>query len=63
MWEEHQMPEKSNKQISLFIRDEKTGRYAFNVKALQALGVDPAEALDRGYPLKQVEEPTTEMAS
>ena len=56
------MPEESNKQISLFIRDEKTGRYAFNVKALQALGVDPAEAVDRGYPLKQVEEPTTEMA-
>jgi hypothetical protein len=28
------MPEKSEYQITLFIRDEKTGRYAFNAKAL-----------------------------
>jgi hypothetical protein len=49
------MPERSEHQISLFIRDEKTGRYAFNAKALKALGVDPAEARERGYPLKESE--------
>ena len=50
------MPEKSSDQIGLFVRDEKTGRYVFNAKALQALGVDPANARDRGYLLEQFEE-------
>jgi hypothetical protein len=45
-----------NDQIALFIRDEKTGRYSFNAEALRALGVDPAEASDRGHPVKQPEE-------
>ena len=47
------MPQKSANQIILFIRDEKTGRYAFNSKALKALGIDPAEARQRGYPIKE----------
>ena len=34
------MSEISNDQITLFIREEKTGRYAFNAKALRALGID-----------------------
>jgi len=47
------MPEKSDNQITLFIRDEKTGRYTFNAKALKALGFDPAVARERGYQLKE----------
>jgi hypothetical protein len=50
------MPEKSEDQITLFVRDGKTGRYVFNVKALMALGLDPEEARERGYPLKEPEE-------
>ena len=44
------MPEKSDEQISLFVRDEKTGRYLFNAEALQALGIDPAKVHERGFP-------------
>ena len=55
------MPEKSNNQITLFIRDEKTGRYAFNAKALKAPGVD-AEARERGYPLKEPEKSKSDLA-
>ena len=50
------MSENSESCIALFVRDEKTGRHVFNDKALRALGVDPAEALDKGYPIKQPEE-------
>jgi len=50
------MPKHLDDQITLFIRDEKTGRYAFNAKALKALGVDPAVARQRGYTLKDPEE-------
>jgi len=57
------MPENSDNQITLFIRDEKTGRYAFNAKALKALGVDPAEARERGYPLKDPEESEPNLAA
>ena len=38
------MPQNADNQITLFIRDEKTGRHAFNPKTLRALGVDPARA-------------------
>jgi len=51
------MTEKSDNQISFFIRDEKSGRYAFNSKASKALGVDPREARERGYALEETEEP------
>jgi len=50
------MPKHLYDQITLFIRDEETGRYAFNAKALRALGVDPAVARELGYPLKDSEE-------
>ena len=49
------MPEHSDSQIALFIRDEKTGRYTFNARALKVLGIDPAAARERGYPLKKSE--------
>jgi hypothetical protein len=34
----------SDEEINLFVCDEQTGRLIFNGKALQALGIDPAEA-------------------
>jgi hypothetical protein len=46
------MQENSDNQIALFVRDERTGRRVFNAQALKALGIDPAQARDRGYPLK-----------
>ena len=49
------MAQNSDNQITLFI-DEKTGRHAFNPKALKALGVDPAVARELGYPLKDPDE-------
>jgi hypothetical protein len=36
-------------QIASFVRDEKTGRLAFNAQALMTLGIDPTEARNRGY--------------
>ena len=50
------MAENRDIQITLFIRDEKTGRYTFNPKALKALGIDPAVARELGYPLKDLED-------
>jgi hypothetical protein len=50
------MPQSPHNQITLFIRDEKTGRHAFNAKALKVLGIDPAVARELGYPLKDSEE-------
>jgi hypothetical protein len=47
------MSQRSNNQITLFIRDGKTGRYMFNAKALKALGIDPAVARELGYPLNE----------
>jgi hypothetical protein len=38
------MQKNSDAQIALFVRDEKTGRLAFNAQALKALGIDPTEA-------------------
>jgi hypothetical protein len=48
------MPEQLDNQITLFIRDQKTERHAFNVKALKALVIDPA--VEQGYPLNGSEE-------
>jgi hypothetical protein len=45
------MERKSGEEISLFVRDEQTGRFLFNAKALQALGINPVAAQQRGYPL------------
>jgi hypothetical protein len=47
--------ENTDDQIALFVRDERTGRHAFNAKGLRAMGIEPAEALDRGYRLKALE--------
>ena len=58
------MPQNSDNQIILFIRDGKTGRHAFNPKALKALGVDPAVAREQlGYPLKDSEDPESNLAA
>jgi hypothetical protein len=38
------MERKSDEEISLFVRDRQTGRFLYNAKALQALGINPAEA-------------------
>jgi hypothetical protein len=46
------MQQQFDNQIALFVRDERTGRHVFNAQALKALGIDPAEARDRGYALK-----------
>ena len=57
------MQEKVDNQITLFIRDEKTGRHAFNTKALKALALDPGEARERGYTFKEPEETETNVAA
>jgi hypothetical protein len=49
---ESPMQKNPDNQIALFVRDERTGRHVFNAQALKALGIEPAEARDRGYPLK-----------
>jgi hypothetical protein len=54
---------KSDEEIDLFVRDEQSGRFLINAKALQALGIDPAEAQERGYPLTNVAEATEELAA
>jgi hypothetical protein len=43
------MQEKPVEQVSLFIRDQITGRHLFNREALLALGINPAEAQERGF--------------
>jgi hypothetical protein len=47
----------------LFVRDERTGRHAFNAQALKALGIDPAKARDRGYLATNLEESQPELAA
>ena len=47
------MENKTDEEICLFVRDEQTGRFQFNAKALQALGINPVEAQQRGYPLNE----------
>jgi hypothetical protein len=43
------MERKSDEGTDLFVRD----RFLFNAKALRASGIDPAEAQQRGYPMKE----------
>jgi hypothetical protein len=38
-------------EVSLFVRDRATGRLVFNSRAIEALGLSPAELAQRGYPL------------
>jgi hypothetical protein len=47
----------------LFIRDETTGQRAFNALALKALGIEPEEAHDRGYPLKNFEQTVEDLVA
>jgi hypothetical protein len=54
---------KSDEEIDLFVRDEQSGRFLFNGKALQALGIDPMEAQKRGYPLTNVADATERLAA
>jgi hypothetical protein len=48
------MERKSDEEISLYVRDEQTGRFHFNAKALHALGIDPMQAQQRGYLSKEL---------
>jgi hypothetical protein len=57
------MREKPDGQIALFVRDDKTGRRAFNAEALKILGVNPTAAYDRGYPLAGLVEISVEVSS
>jgi hypothetical protein len=57
------MAENRDNQITLFIRDGKTGHYTFNAKALKALGIDPAVARELGYPIKDSQESETNVAA
>lgn len=38
-------------EVSLFVRNRVTGRLVFNPKAIEVLGLSPAELAQRGYPL------------
>ena len=57
------MPQNSDNQIALFIRDGKTGRYTLNAEALKALGIDPAVAGELGYPIKNSQESESSVAA
>ena len=37
--------------VSLFVPHRSSGRLVFNPKAIEALGLSPAELAQRGYPL------------
>ena len=56
------MQDNSHDQVALFVRDETTGRRAFNARALTTFGIKPAEARDRGYPLKGLEQASADLA-
>ena len=47
------MKPKLDEEICLFVRDGQTGRFLFNAEALEALGINPVEAQQRGYPMKE----------
>jgi hypothetical protein len=38
-------------EVSLFVRDRTTGRLVFNSRAIEALGLNPADLVQRGYRL------------
>jgi hypothetical protein len=48
------MERKSVEEISLFVRDVQTGHIHFNAKALYALGINPIQAQQCGYLLKEL---------
>ena len=53
------MDRKSDEEIRLFVRHEQTGRFLFNDRALRALGLDPAQLQQRGYPVSVTEGAST----
>jgi hypothetical protein len=44
----------ADKEVRLFVRDRVTGRLVFNSKAIGALGLEPTELAQCGYPLDSV---------
>jgi hypothetical protein len=42
---------KKGTELNLFVRHRTSGRLVFNPKAIEALGLSPAELAARGYPL------------
>jgi hypothetical protein len=56
------MQEKPNEQDKLFIRDQITGRHTFNPEALRALGINPAEAQERGFQITPRSETVVDFA-
>jgi hypothetical protein len=53
------MDRNTDEEISLFVRDEKTGRFMFNDRAVQALGLDPIRLRQRGFPVSVPEDAVT----
>jgi hypothetical protein len=51
VWGE-EVESKPEEEICLLVRDPQTRRFVFNVKALQALGINAVEAQQRGYPIE-----------
>ena len=47
------MKSKLDEEICLFVRDAQTRRFLFNAESLEALGINPVEAQQRGYPMKE----------
>ena len=47
------MSPNQTKEICLFVPDAQTGRFLFNAEALEALGINPVEAQQRGYPMNE----------
>ena len=47
------MKPKLDEEICLFVRDEQSGRFLFNPMALQVLGINPTEARQGRYPIKE----------
>ncbi len=56
------MQEKSNGEVRLFVRDQTTGRHTFNPDALMALGINPAEAQERGFEITPRREVVADVA-
>jgi hypothetical protein len=47
------MSPNQTKEICLFVPDAQTGRFLFNAESLESLGINPVEAQQRGYPMKE----------
>lgn len=53
----------ADEEVSLFVRDRVTGRLAFNSKAIEALGLSPAELAERGYAVDREASPENSVAA